>query len=664
MSPAVVQAAMHRYTSIWRTGAIVVACYWCIAWPATAFAQAQVVQQIIGILSYIEGDYRVAVDESGEVIDAAEYKEQQFLLAQAVGLLPSDADALRATFANLKRAIDSKAPPKEVQTGCRAIKAALMKQYSLTLTAPAASDWKRAVRVYQEQGCAACHGTTGRADGPQTATLKPAPANFHDPEIMQDISPVRAYHAITHGVEGTAMASFARLPEADRWALARYIVAWRHADAAADRGARLLEKHVRAWPAQTPLVYQTDRDLAEKLNPYVNDKRAHKDILAYLRRRVEFRAAGPDFTLLRSQLGAGLSAYARQELAQAKAHFIAAYLDGFEPYESSLTLSAPDKVKQIEGAMLRLQQLAGQPGQQREVDKTVAKVHLLIQGLDRGPSNRSTSFVAAMLIALREGVEAVLLIAVLLGMARRREQPGLRAWIHWGWLSAVAAGLLTWFALAQVLSGMARELAEGIVALAAAVMLLGVTHWMLGQLTAKRWVGFLMRWWEQSAGTVSAKAAIFVLSFIAVYREAFEVVLFFKALILDAAEHQKWVWLGALAGLAILGVVALIVRGLSQRLPMRQFMLASSSLLALLTVVLTGKGVRSLQEAGIVSFTAVSWPEVPALGMYASLETLAAQFAMAAMIALIALLPHFSFDRTPRATKTNHTRKSECIPGE
>lgn len=628
-----------------------------------ASAQAQVVQQIIGILSYIEGDYRVAVNEKAEVIDSGEYKEQQFLLEQAVALLPSDADALRPAFANLKRAIDAKAPPAQIQNGCRTIKAALMKQYSLTLTPPAPSDWKRAVRVYREQGCAACHGTTGRADGPQTAGLKPAPANFHDPQVMQDISPVRAYHAITHGVAGTAMASFARLPEADRWALARYIVAWRHTDAAADRGARLLAEHPQAWPAQTHLVYQTDRDLNHAVHSSVGETGEPSDVLAYLRRRVEFQTAGPDFALLRSQLGAGLRAYERQELPQAKAHFIAAYLDGFEPYESSLTVSAPDKVKDIEGAMLRLQQLAGEPGQKREVVKTVAEVQMLVQGIVRGPASPSTSFVAAMLIALREGVEAVLLIAVLLGMARRREEPGLGAWIHWGWLSAVVAGLLTWFALAQVLSGMARELAEGIVALAAAVMLLGVTHWMLGQLTAKRWVGFLMRWWEQSAGSISGKAAIFVLSFIAVYREAFEVVLFFKALVLDAAEHQQWVWFGALGGLAILALVALVVRGLSKRLPMRQFMLASSSLLALLTVVLAGKGVRSLQEAGVVSFTSVAWPEVPALGMYGSLESLVAQLAMVAVVALMAVWPQL-IGRSLQGTRTNRTRKSECIPGE
>ena len=85
---------------------------------------------------------------------------------------------------------------------------------------------------------------------------------------------------------------------------------------------------------------------------------------------------------------------------------------------------------------------------------------------------------------------------------------------------------------------MHRELAEAIASLLAAVVLLGVTHWLLGQLTAKRFMGFVARRMGDAVNR-SAAFGILGLSFIAAYREAFEIVLFFKALLLDAGEHAK-----------------------------------------------------------------------------------------------------------------------------
>ncbi len=602
-------------------------------------AHAQAPQQILGILSYIEGDYRVAVNDQGQLLNQGEYEEQKFLLEQAMGLLPGEASDLQPRFLELKKAIELKAPPSTIQEGCRAIKAVLMQRFALTLTPPRPSDWKRAAELFRTQGCTACHGSTGKADGPQSASFKPPPANFHDPKVMQDISPLRAYHAITHGIAGTAMVGFTQLSEADRWALARYIVAWRHTPKDAAKGAALVAREPNVLMAHKSPVYQSDTELLGELRANVNDAATQRQVVAYIRRVVEFNTGNTDFAVLRSRIGAGLKAYNNHDFIQAKTHFIAAYLDGFEPYESSLKLAEPAKVQRVERAMLRLQQLAAQEGKYSELVRTTSEVERIVSEMAQAPSSRNTSFFAALLIALREGVEGVLLIAVLLGMARKREEPALQYWIHGGWLSALVCGLITWFVLADILSGMARELAEGIVALLAAVMLLGVTHWMLGQLTAKRWVGLLMRWWEQSTDNVSSKAAIFVLSFISVYREAFEVVLFFKALVLEAGNHQQWVWMGALSGILALGVIAMVMRAISQRLPLRQFMLASSSLLALLTVVLVGNGVHSLQEAGVISYTSIACPEIPAMGVYASLESLGAQAAMTFVVALVACLP-------------------------
>jgi high-affinity iron transporter len=115
------------------------------------------------------------------------------------------------------------------------------------------------------------------------------------------------------------------------------------------------------------------------------------------------------------------------------------------------------------------------------------------------------------------------------------------------------------------------------------------------------------------------------LAFIAAYREAFEIVLFFQALVLDAADAVRNVWLGAGVGLVLLGFVAVGVLRVGQRLKPAPFMLVSSIFLALLSLVLIGKGVRALQESGVLSIHALSWPELPALGVFGTAEGMVGQ---------------------------------------
>jgi len=185
--------------------------------------------------------------------------------------------------------------------------------------------------------------------------------------------------------------------------------------------------------------------------------------------------------------------------------------------------------------------------------------------------------------------------------------------------------LLTFVGLGALLSGLQRELAEGIATLVAAVVLLGVTHWLLGQLGSRHFMGFVVRGLDEAVRGRRAALGILSLSFLAAYREAFEVVLFFKALLLDAGDQPSRVWLGAGLGLFALVLVTFVLRRVGQRLKPRPFMLASSALLALLVLALVGNGLHSLQEAAVLGVTEVHVPELPWLGVHGSLETLGAQ---------------------------------------
>jgi high-affinity iron transporter len=257
--------------------------------------------------------------------------------------------------------------------------------------------------------------------------------------------------------------------------------------------------------------------------------------------------------------------------------------------------------------------------------------------------------VGAFTIALREGLEIVLLIAALIGLVRKRGQADLVKWVHAGWLLAIPAGLLTYLGAESVLGGMQRELAEGLASLLAAVVLLGVTHWLLGQLSAKRWVQFLSRKMGSAVSSSRAALAVLAMSFVAAYREAFEIVLFLQALVRDAGAARQ-VWLGALTGMAALCAIALVLLRIGQRLKPAPFMLASSICLAVLAFLLVGKGVHALQEAAVVPLTPLPVRDLPWLGIYGSAESLGAQGLLLVALLASALWPHIGAKREAERT--------------
>jgi high-affinity iron transporter len=274
--------------------------------------------------------------------------------------------------------------------------------------------------------------------------------------------------------------------------------------------------------------------------------------------------------------------------------------------------------------MLALRKAAAQGEARAQLERLVRETDALLMRAEDHRDDGTTALLGALTIALREGLEITLLIGALLGLVRKRGLPELVRYVHAGWVLAAASGLLTFWAVGELLSGLQRELAEGIATLVAALLLLGVTHWLLGQLSAKRFMGFLAARMGEAASRRTA-LGVLGLTFLAAYREAFEVVLFFKALLLDAGPHQNRVWLGAGAGLLALALVATVLQRIGQRLQPRRFMLASSVLLALLVFALAGNGIHALQEAAVIGITPLAFPELPLLGVHATAETLAAQ---------------------------------------
>lgn len=613
-------------------------------------------RQVAGILAYIAGDYSGAVGPDRAILNQDELTEQVSLAKDADALAAqagiAEGAGVRATLSELRAVLDQVAAPAQVTAVCKRAHAQLVKDHRVALAPTSLPDRQRAASLYRSSGCNTCHGDDGSANTEAAAKLDPRPANFLDPERVAAVSPHRAFYAISYGVAGTGMTSYRTLSDADRWSLAFYVMSLRHEATLATQGAATFQTaSVGQSKSARALAMLTDDDLRHVLthNARTKDERAIDGMLAYLRYAAPFEhEAGGSLDGLQRGLHAGLTSYRNGDQAEARRLFVAAYLDELEPQEPVIRARSAELVGEMERTMLALREAAAIAGQQDVVAGHVATMERLIARAQSEKTTPTAALISALTISLREGLEIALLVGALLGLVRKRGQAELVKFVHAGWLLAIPAGLVTWWLAGSVLGGLERELAEGIAAIAAAFMLLGVTHWLLGQLTAKRFMGFLGGQLNSTLAGASpttqpehglrrAKLGVLGLSFVAAYREAFELVLFFQALLLDAGDAQAHVWLGVALSVVLLVAAAFALKLIGQRLQPRPFMLASSGLLALLAVVLIGKGTRALQEAGVIGISTLSQFSIPTLGLHATTQGLLAQGSIVAMLVASAL---------------------------
>jgi high-affinity iron transporter len=243
----------------------------------------------------------------------------------------------------------------------------------------------------------------------------------------------------------------------------------------------------------------------------------------------------------------------------------------------------------------------------------------------------------SLLIILREGFEAILVLgAIIAYLVKSGNRGKLRIVYAGAGLAVLASGLLALAINAvEALSGANQELTEGITALIAVVMLVWVSNWVLSKSESAAWSGYIKSKMESSLGRGSVFSLAFV-AFLAVFREGAEVILMFQPLANQAGDNAHMIWVGLGIGLVLLVGVYLAIRYLSIRLPLRPFFLATSGLLALLALSFAGAGVKELQEAGAVGITPLSGvPTIDLLGVYPSVETLAAQALVLVVMAVL-----------------------------
>jgi high-affinity iron transporter len=169
---------------------------------------------------------------------------------------------------------------------------------------------------------------------------------------------------------------------------------------------------------------------------------------------------------------------------------------------------------------------------------------------------------------------------------------------------------------------------EGFISIFAAIALFYVGYWLHTRSEAKKWRDFIQ---HQVTNVVSSKKifGLVGISFFTVYREAFEVVLFYEALWLqNGADHGAILW-GFVSGAVALAVVAVAILKLGLKIPLKYFFVATGTLLYIMAFIFVGNGIKELQAAGWVPSTPLSFvPQLPLLGIYPTLQTLAAQAVM------------------------------------
>ena len=263
----------------------------------------------------------------------------------------------------------------------------------------------------------------------------------------------------------------------------------------------------------------------------------------------------------------------------------------------------------------------------------------------------TSSFGQAFIILLREGLEAILVVAAVIAYLAKQGYKRMLKYIYLGVVggliaSAIMAALLTFIFKA---AGSHQEVFEGVTALIAMVMLLYTSNWMLSKTDHEAWSAYVDEKAKQSISNGSVMS-LAILSFLAVFREGAETVIFYEALLaMDTAENHMPVWWGALVATIALVAIFLIIRFTSVKIPYKQFFNVMSILVSVLVVIFAGSGLHELIEADVFDgIYMASWPTNDFLGLYPYVQTVVFQIVMAIIVIALYIV---STIRRKRATQ-------------
>ena len=332
---------------------------------------------------------------------------------------------------------------------------------------------------------------------------------------------------------------------------------------------------------------------------------------------------------------------------------------GFE--KNVMNAISGDRVSQVEYQFKMTRKTMRDGGSQKEIKKLVDDLKSwLVEDaatLDGGATSNVNSFTKfitssvgqAFLILIREGLEALLVVAAVIAYLVKSGNKRFTKFIHLGVLAGLAgSGLIAvLFTFLFGGSGPIQEISEGVCALIAMAMLLWTSNWMLNKSSVEAWNRYIRNKTEAAVASAQSKmeagegvsfgmvVSLAMLSFLAVFREGAETVIFYES-IYSMSQDSRGMWIGGIAAAVVLLIIFFVLRFTSVKIPIGPFFLVTSILMAVLVVIFAGGGIHALIEGDLIEGTYLS--NVPTndwIGLYPYVECLAAQ-ALAA-IAVITL---------------------------
>jgi high-affinity iron transporter len=668
---------------------VVVAAAFTIPFATSASGQERPAKRVADIVGVALAEYENGIDSSGRLISQLEYDEAVSFLGNARDaakrLSGTGGDSARIALDSISAGVARRSPPRTLDPWRDMFLTALGADAALDMPTKAI-DLAAGARLYAQQ-CASCHGVHGMGDGPAGKALNPPPPALGSADVMRDVPPSLMYRIVSVGIEGTAMAGFSSTLSADeRWNIVSYLNGLRVADSGAiatGEGVwmqRCASCHGVGGASNGPMsaslsklprelasfgwqAERSDAQIATAIRngilgtamPAARDLSAAEldGLVAWVRTLSLDDAPGartggssdPDSTIrtVMHHLQSAVASAQGSRQEEADDHAFDAYI-AFEPLETPARARSPGTVAALERHFADFRgAIAARDF--RTAERSMNAIEAGMPGVKEligPPASGWGAFLQSLLIILREGLEAILVIgAVVAFLIKTGHRERLRSiWI--GVLLALGASAATAVVLATVLRALpaTREVIEGATMLIAVAVLFSVSYWLISRVEAAKWQKFI-REKVDAALQRGGGTALALVAFLAVYREGAETALFYQALLNEGTDVMLPIIAGVLVGGGALAVIFTLFWKYGIKIPLRPFFAVTSVLLYYMAIVFMGKGVRELQEGGVVGITVLpGWPHVDAMGIFPSVETLLAQFVLLVFFAF-ALLKTF-----------------------
>jgi high-affinity iron transporter len=266
----------------------------------------------------------------------------------------------------------------------------------------------------------------------------------------------------------------------------------------------------------------------------------------------------------------------------------------------------------------------------------------------RPNTSPTVAFLDIGILVFREGLECILVLAAITasmtGPKRAHRRP-----VALGAGFAFFASLITWFIAVRVVGSLSNNMSaldlQAATGLLAVIVLLVIMNWFFHKIYWGGWIRAHNR--RRKALLENARSAeisqsrlwwgLILLGFTSLYREGFEVVLFLQSYNLRLGGRV--VLKGALLGMVLTGMVAVLTFVLQQRLPYRKLLITTGILLGVVLLVMVGEQAQEMQLAHWISTTPINSLKdylPPWMGLwfavFPTVETLVAQLIAAVLV--------------------------------